>query len=57
VVSGTECTGLIQSEITMESEVDSYQEIYDIPLKKDGASVYHNHHSDDGEDKDGLFSK
>ncbi len=32
VASATECTGLIPSSPETESQVDSYSEIYDIPL-------------------------
>ena len=33
-VSGTECTGLEQTPPMTEQEVESYSEIYDIPLSK-----------------------
>lgn len=32
VASATECTGLIPSSPETESQIDSYSEIYDIPL-------------------------
>lgn len=35
VSSSTECTGLIPTAVTEDSEVHSYGEIYDIPLSKD----------------------
>lgn len=35
VMSSTECTGLIPSAPTDEAQIDSYAEIYDIPLSKD----------------------
>lgn len=54
VCSTTECTGLIQTEIAAPSEVESYQEIYDIPLKKKGPGVRNNRHTDDGRDQDGF---
>ena len=34
-MSSTECTGLIPSAPTDEAQIDSYAEIYDIPLSKD----------------------
>ncbi|MCI9415385.1 MAG: hypothetical protein HFJ79_09470 [Clostridiales bacterium] len=35
VASSMECTGLIPAAPATESEVESYSEIYDIPLAKD----------------------
>lgn len=34
VSSATDCTGLIPAAVTEESEIESYSEIYDIPLSK-----------------------
>ena len=50
VVSTTECTGLVQAEIISQPEVESYLEIYDIPLKEDGAHVRGNRHTN-GDDR------
>lgn len=34
VSSATECTGLIPAAKTEEDEIESYSEIYDVPLSK-----------------------
>lgn len=41
VMSSTECTGLIPASPASEAEVDSYTEIYDIPLSKDSSKANH----------------
>ena len=39
VSSATECTGLTPSSILNEDEVDSYMEIYNIPLADDSGAA------------------
>lgn len=41
VASMTECTGLIPSAPENEAEVDSYSEIYDIPMSGDAKAANH----------------
>lgn len=45
VASSTDCTGLIPSAPSTENEVDSYNELYDIPLDKNTKDA--NHHIQD----------
>lgn len=35
VASSTECTGMIPTPATTDQEIESYGEIYDVPLSKD----------------------
>lgn len=38
VISATECTGLVQSAPTTSEEVESFNNIYDIPLSENDGS-------------------
>lgn len=54
VASSTDCTGLIPSAPVTENEVDSYNELYDVPLAKDPKDA-HNHMQDIRKTKSSLF--
>ena len=41
VVSTTECTGLIPAAPASAAQVDSYSDIYDVPLADDPAAARH----------------
>ena len=41
VASSMECTGLIPSAPTTDAAADSYTDLYDIPLAKDGKQTDH----------------
>ena len=44
VASATECTGLVPSAAYTEDEVDSYTDLYAIPLQKDGTEHMRGQH-------------
>ncbi len=41
VSSSTDCTGLIPTAVTEDAELNSYGQIYDIPLSKDEQQSLH----------------
>ena len=54
VASSTDCTGLIPSAPTAEHEVDSYNELYDVPLASDPNEA-NNHMQDIQKTETSLF--
>lgn len=42
VASSTECTGLIPTPATEEAELDSYSDIYDVPLADSPKNQFEN---------------
>lgn len=40
VAAATECTGLMPTPPTKQSEVDSYENIFDVPLAKDEQAAH-----------------
>lgn len=46
VASATDCTGMIPTPPVEEAEVNSYSEIFDIPLARDEVPKYQKEHPD-----------
>lgn len=53
VASATECTGLIPAAPINENAVDSYSEIYDVPLAGNASSAVHHFQNADDKKKRG----
>ena len=48
VASANECTGMIPAAPASQPEVDSYSEIYDVPLARDPKRAQHGYQDADG---------
>ena len=48
VASANECTGMIPAAPASRAEVDSYSEIYDIPLSRDAKRANHGYQDANG---------